>query len=54
MQIDAREVRRIEAGDNLTVFMLVKLAGALGVGIGALFEPAEPIKRRAGRPRTVS
>lgn len=53
MQIDSREVRRIEAGDNLTVLMLVKLAGALGVGVGALFEPALPTQRRVGRPRTV-
>lgn len=53
MQIDAREVRRIEAGDNLTVFTLVKLAAALGVGVGALFELArESRPRRPGRPRS--
>jgi transcriptional regulator with XRE-family HTH domain len=53
MQIDARDVRRIESGDNVTVVTLVKLAGALDVDIGALFEPAAQAgQRRPGRPRS--
>lgn len=54
MEIDARDLRRVEAGDNVTVSMLVRLAGALGVEIGALFEPPRTRHRRKpGRPKAV-
>lgn len=52
MQIDARHVRRIEAGDDMAVFTPVKLAIALDVEVGALFAPASNTRpRRPGRPR---
>ena len=37
MGIDAREVRRIEAGDNLSILMLVRLARAFDKNVAALF-----------------
>jgi transcriptional regulator with XRE-family HTH domain len=51
MQIEARDLRRIEAGDNVTVHTLVRLARALGVDIPALFDPPKmKHRRRPGRP----
>jgi len=52
MGVDVREVRRVEAGDNLTVIMLTRLSLALNVGVGELFErPARHRARHPGRPR---
>lgn len=52
LQIDARELRRLEAGGNTTVHTLVNLARALNVSITDLFQPpTKPAKRRAGRPK---
>ena len=54
MQIDARDLRRVEAGDNVTISMLVRLARALDVEIGALFEqPRTKHRRQPGRPKAV-
>ena len=51
MQFEARDLRRIEAGDNFTIYTLVRLARALGVEIPALFDlPRIKHRRRAGRP----
>lgn len=50
--IDARDLRRVEAGGNVTVHMLVRFAKALNVEIGALFEaPKARHHREPGRPR---
>lgn len=52
MGVDVREVRRVEAGDNVTLVMLMRLTLALNVDIRALFDqPMHHHKRRAGRPR---
>jgi transcriptional regulator with XRE-family HTH domain len=52
MQIDARDLRRVEGGDNVTVYMLVRLARALGTEIGELFVPPKTRhRRRPGRPK---
>ncbi len=52
MEMDARDLRRIEAGDNVTVMTLVRLAEALDIEVGALFEPAQDgARRRPGRPK---
>lgn len=52
LDIDARELRRLESGDNTTVHTLVNLASAFDVPIVALFEqPKTTIKRRTGRPK---
>ena len=54
MQIDPRDLRREEAGDNVTIGMLVRLAKALGVEIAALFEsPRTKHRRQPGRPKAV-
>jgi transcriptional regulator with XRE-family HTH domain len=51
LKIDVRDVRRIEARANVTIATLVRLARALGVEIGALFNtPASRAKRHPGRP----
>lgn len=42
MGIDAREVRRIEAGDNLSIFMLVRLARAFDRDVAELFVARPP------------
>jgi transcriptional regulator with XRE-family HTH domain len=50
-QLDERDVRRIEAGENTTVHTLVRIAHAFRVPIGALFEaPRSRAVRRPGRP----
>lgn len=52
LHIDARELRRLEAGGNTTVHTLANLARALDVTISDLFQPpTKPAKRRAGRPK---
>ena len=52
MEIDPRDLRRVEAGDNVTIHMLVKLARSLTVEIAALFvTPRRRDRRRPGRPR---
>jgi transcriptional regulator with XRE-family HTH domain len=49
--VDARELRRIESGENTTVHTLVKIAQALHVKIGELFElPSMRTIREPGRP----
>ena len=54
MEIDVREIRRVEAGDNVTVHMLVRLATAFSVEVPALFAtPKLRRKRRVGRPPSV-
>lgn len=53
MEIDPRDLRRVEAGDNVTVHMLVRLARALDVHIRDLFQPPRSRqRRRPGRPRS--
>jgi transcriptional regulator with XRE-family HTH domain len=51
MGIDARELRRVERGDNTTVRTVVAVAVALGVGVTDLFQPPKVRwKRQAGPP----
>ncbi|MGH7298447.1 MAG: helix-turn-helix domain-containing protein, partial [Polyangiaceae bacterium] len=50
-QLDERDVRRIEAGENTTVHTLVRVAHAFRVSIALLFEPpSSRAVRRLGRP----
>jgi transcriptional regulator with XRE-family HTH domain len=50
--IDARDLRRIEAGGNTTVETLVSVARALDVAIVALFvSPKSRTRRSPGRPK---
>lgn len=52
MGMDPRDLRRIEGGDNVTLFTLVRLASALEVTLPSLFEaPSSPLKRKPGRPK---
>ena len=48
MGIDAREVRRIEAGDNLSITMLVRIARAFDKTVAELFSVRSSGRRRAG------
>ena len=53
LRVDARTLQRIEAGQHITFAMLIQLAKALRVPIGALFEPPTTRGlRRSGRPVT--
>lgn len=54
LRIEEQSLQRFERGANLTLRTLVKLAKAFGVAPQALFEPAKPQERRAGRPRKVA
>ena len=50
-RLDARDVRRVEAGKNTTVHTLVRLADAFGVPVASLFQsPKLRSVRRPGRP----
>jgi transcriptional regulator with XRE-family HTH domain len=52
-RIDARNLRRIEADGNARVWTLARLAEALEVSLGTLFQaPRERYVRRPGRPST--
>ncbi len=42
MGIDAREVRRIEAGDNLSILMLVRISRAFDKSVAELFSVRSP------------
>ena len=54
LHVDARELRRIEAGGNTTVQTLVRIARAFGVGVPELFvAPKTRSARDPGRPPTV-
>ena len=44
-------VSQIEAGQNLTVHTLVKVANAFGITLQELFEVPDPTVRRGGRGR---
>lgn len=47
-----RQMQRVEAGTNLSVDGLVKLANALGVDLPTLLQPpSRRIQRRPGRPK---
>lgn len=51
LEIEGREVRRIEAGRNLTIRALLRLADALSTNIPDLFQPPKSRpKRKPGRP----
>lgn len=53
LEVEAREVRRIEAGGNTTVFTLARVARALDVAFPALFErPTNRAPPKRGRPPT--
>lgn len=53
LEVEAREVRRIEAGENTTVYTLVRFARALDAPVAALFKPpASRVKAKRGRPPT--
>jgi len=52
VQLDARDVRRIEAGGNTTVHTLAQIARGLGTTIAELFAPPTArARRKPGRPR---
>jgi len=52
LDVEPREVRRIEAGGNTTVFTLVRVAQALDAPVASLFErPQSRTKPKRGRPK---
>ncbi len=52
IQLDARDVRRIEAGGNTTVRTLAQIARGLKVTVAELFvQPTTRGHRRPGRPK---
>lgn len=52
LRMDPRELRRIEAGGNITIHTLAKIARALDVAVADLFaSPSKLTKRRPGRPK---
>lgn len=52
LHVDAREIRRLEAGGNTTVHVLVSLARIFAIEIPKLFDlPDKKIVRKPGRPK---
>lgn len=53
LTVSVQYASRIETGENLTLHTLAKVARALHVEVIELFEPPQPVERRAtrGRPR---
>jgi transcriptional regulator with XRE-family HTH domain len=63
LDVSEKNVHRIEAGANLTIRSLERIADALGVRVAELFEqahrlgrrnPGRPPKRKTGDPQTSS
>ncbi len=51
--ISLRHMKRIEAGHNMTIFTLAKIASSLGVSPASLLAaPKSSAPRRPGRPRS--
>jgi transcriptional regulator with XRE-family HTH domain len=54
MKLEVRDLQRIEAGVNVTLRTLVRLANALGVRTRSLLDPPQSRRpRRPGRPKRV-
>jgi transcriptional regulator with XRE-family HTH domain len=52
LEITVRRLRRFEAGANMTLLTLERIAVALGVTVRSLFDaPAKAQPRKPGRPR---
>lgn len=51
LKMPLKNFQALEAGKNITIRTLVRIARGLGVPTRALFEPASPVTRRRGRPR---
>jgi len=51
LRMPLKNFQRYEAGANLTIRTLVRLARGLGVPTRALFDESPPRVRRRGRPR---
>lgn len=51
LRMDVRDLRRLEAGENVTVYTLVRIAQALRTEVAELFQkPATRRRRTPGRP----
>ncbi len=49
--MDVRDLRRLEPGENVTVYTVVRIAQALRTEVAELFQkPATRRRRKPGRP----
>jgi transcriptional regulator with XRE-family HTH domain len=53
LKMPLKNLQRVEAGMNLTIRTLVRIADGLGVPPRSLLEEPWPVARRRGRPRSV-
>lgn len=51
LRIEEQSLQRFERGANLTLRTLAKLARVFEVSPQVFFQEAQPLQRRAGRPR---
>lgn len=52
LEVTVRRLRRFEAGSNMTLLTIERIAVALGVPVRALFDaPAKGQVRKRGRPK---